>query len=806
MALPVTISGIDTAVACAGPFKSSGGNFYFFGRSSSSAPTLVAMKATDPTSSFSSVDTEVMGGGGSILAIAAFQDGDTIHIAVALESSVTTNTEYCYTTFDCSTDTIAADETIQATLDTRTSGGAHQRACSIVKRSDGSVVVLYNGARVASMGNSYSRIVYARRASGGGWTTNVAVDAGGTTDYLSAEAILGASDRAQFVFCSDGTSTFQRALTSANSLQTAGTFGNTIVITSAATQGVSYDDSGTQRVAVVGPQKRVGYFNDGNTPTLNTSGVIDTNGSVFRLFKDGVDIWALYRSSADSDLYAAKSTDDGATFATAVNVFTATVGATETNLSVDGNIYQRGSDFVIPYIVNDNGTLKYNEYVVRSVSNNKTLAADAGSYTITGTAATLKVARKVVADAGAYSVTGTAATLKHGWKISAGTGSYAVTGVAASLLHAKKLSGGAGSYALTGTDATLRKGLTLPVDPGSYTFAGIAASLLHNWKLTAGAGSYAVTGTAASLLHNWVLTAGAGSYQFTGTNATLRRNLPLIAGAGSYSISGQAASLLRGWKLSAGAGSYAITGTNAALLKGQTLAAGAGSYSVTGTAASLLHGWTLSAGVGSYQITGTNATLTRDLPLIAGAGSYAISGQAASLLHAWKLPAGAGAYTVSGTAASLLHGWKLTAQAGAYAFTGTDAALITGANKILPADAGSYAVNGTNASLLHNKRLAADAGSYNVNGTAANVLHGWKIVAGNDNYAVAGQAASLLHNRKLAAGAGGYVITGDDATLIVGAAGVTITRGGLDHIECGFSAAAGGVPQTLHTIDRGIAA
>ena len=103
----------------------------------------------------------------------------------------------------------------------------------------------------------------------------------------------------------------------------------------------------------------------------------------------------------------------------------------------------------------------------------------------------------------------------------AGAGSYALTGTAASLLHGWKVAAGAGSYALTGTDAALNKGQRLTAGAGSYALTGTDASLLHKRILTAGAGSYALTGTAATLRRNLPLVAGAGSYALTGTAATL---------------------------------------------------------------------------------------------------------------------------------------------------------------------------------------------------------------------------------------------------------------------------------------------
>lgn len=85
-----------------------------------------------------------------------------------------------------------------------------------------------------------------------------------------------------------------------------------------------------------------------------------------------------------------------------------------------------------------------------------TLTADPGSYTFTGTDATLNYSRKLAAAAGSYSLTGIDATLKHAnLHLGAGAGSYTVTGTNASLLHGRTLVAGAGSYTLTGTNASL---------------------------------------------------------------------------------------------------------------------------------------------------------------------------------------------------------------------------------------------------------------------------------------------------------------------------------------------------------------
>jgi hypothetical protein len=331
---------------------------------------------------------------------------------------------------------------------------------------------------------------------------------------------------------------------------------------------------------------------------------------------------------------------------------------------------------------------------------NKTLTADGGSYTLTGTAASTELGRKTAADSGSYALTGTDATPKKGQKIVADAGSYSLSGTDATLRHAWKIVPDAGSYALSGTNATLRRNLPLVPDSGSYSLTGTDATLRHAWKATADAGSYTLTGTAASLLHAWKLTVDAGSYALSGTDAALRRNLPIVAGAGSY----------------------VLTGTDATLTKSGgnlSLAADGGSYSLSGTDASPEHGWRIAVDSGSYTLSGTDATLRHAWKIAAGAGSYSLSGTDAAPEHGWRIVAGGGSYAVTGTDAAPEHGWRISAEGGTYSLTGTDATLTkTGAYAIV-ADAGSYTLTGTDASIVVARKLVADNGNYELTGTDA---------------------------------------------------------------------------------------
>lgn len=233
-----------------------------------------------------------------------------------------------------------------------------------------------------------------------------------------------------------------------------------------------------------------------------------------------------------------------------------------------------------------------------------------------------------------YGYTNSVVIAAGGKSVAAAAGSYAITGTAATLKVARKVVAAAGSYAITGSAATLRRGVPIVAGAGSYALTGSAAALVHAAKLTAGAGSYAVTGANASLLHGVKLAAAAGSYAISGQAATLRRNLPIAAGAGAYAITGAPASLLHQWRIGAGAGSYAITGVAATLVHAAKLAAAGGSYAITGSDASLLtvEDKAILAGVGSYAFNGSAATLTLQRTLSAGAGAYTISGSDADLI------------------------------------------------------------------------------------------------------------------------------------------------------------------------------
>ena len=118
-------------------------------------------------------------------------------------------------------------------------------------------------------------------------------------------------------------------------------------------------------------------------------------------------------------------------------------------------------------------------YLVLSSLVAYTIAADAGAYTYTGSAAGLAAGRKIVADAGAYAYSGEAANLRRGFSLTAAAGAYALTGEAANLRRGFSLTAAAGAYALTGEAATLRADRRIAAAAGAYALTGDDTTLTY---------------------------------------------------------------------------------------------------------------------------------------------------------------------------------------------------------------------------------------------------------------------------------------------------------------------------------------
>jgi hypothetical protein len=308
--------------------------------------------------------------------------------------------------------------------------------------------------------------------------------------------------------------------------------------------------------------------------------------------------------------------------------------------------------------------------------------ADSGSFTITGTDATLTYGAgaggyTVTADSGSFSITGTAASPLMGRKVVADSGSFAVTGTDAGTLLGRKATADSGAFAITGTDAGALVGRLVAADSGSFSITGTDAGALVGRRLAADSGAVAITGTDASVSKGYGLVADPGSFSISGTDAGALLGRGLTADSGSFAITGTDATLTYGTgrTMLAESGAFSISGTDAAALIGRRLTADPGSFSVTGTDAGTHKGRTLTADSGSFAITGTDAGARAARLLTAESGSVSITGTAAGVLRGYPLTADPGSFSISGTAASTLLGRKLVADSGAFVVTGTAAAL-----------------------------------------------------------------------------------------------------------------------------------
>lgn len=130
-----------------------------------------------------------------------------------------------------------------------------------------------------------------------------------------------------------------------------------------------------------------------------------------------------------------------------------------------------------------------------------TLTASSATYSITGTAAALRIAHVLPATTASYTITGSAATLSKGRPLTAAAGSYAITGAAAAFPRARVLAAATRAYVITGNSVAFLLTRRLAAATGSYAISGTAALMEAGRKLVAGAGSYVLTGANAVLTY-----------------------------------------------------------------------------------------------------------------------------------------------------------------------------------------------------------------------------------------------------------------------------------------------------------------
>jgi hypothetical protein len=174
----------------------------------------------------------------------------------------------------------------------------------------------------------------------------------------------------------------------------------------------------------------------------------------------------------------------------------------------------------------------------------RTLAAEKGTFTLTGVSADPRKTSLLSASVGAFVLTGKDATLTFG-SSAAGSGapSYLPSiGLLLTFSGTYRLTAIPGVFSVVGKDATSYKGVALFASAGSFTLEG--APGLRDMHLYATKGGFSLTGQDSGVARTYEnLVALPGSFVLTGVAAEMTPNFRILsAGTGSFTFTGKAAS------------------------------------------------------------------------------------------------------------------------------------------------------------------------------------------------------------------------------------------------------------------------
>jgi hypothetical protein len=451
------------------------------------------------------------------------------------------------------------------------------------------------------------------------------------------------------------------------------------------------------------------------------------------------------------------------------------------------------------------------EVVLTKGTAGKTLPADAGSYDLTGSPATL--IHSVPSDPGSYALTGSDATLTPSGapaarSITAEAGAYTLTGSAVNAVgpvravaHNETRSFAASltlTLPLTVPDRPNRCLVLLTTNPleafgyvtgvtwkGTETFesigriqTGSGTASVSGWLLTnpsVGAGDIVVTrsGNSAELT-----IAGATVYEqvhqqspFVGANGQDRYGIQSPQGLTVFATrNGMSTSAICTPNNDT---EFTTDGTRLYSLNSGGLFQGTGAtdHKPSGGGGPVTHTWTFTGGPNDLAIGGFALRHVLDVPaLIAEPGAYALTGSDATLDYSavGHMPANAGAYALTGSPATLIRSKPY--DPGAYTLTGHAATLTVvpaGGVKSITAESGNYDLTGS--AVVFERSVSAVDGTYQLTGFDAVLtasLHITKsILAESGSYALSGSPATLVHSKPYDPGA--YSLTGATADLRV---------------------------------------
>jgi len=385
MALPITITGQPWVAGHLPPYKSSGGSFYAAIHNASTNEIFIfKADSDDPESGWTLQDfANSASSDFDLIVVSSVQDDDVIHFAYQASLSSVVDAYY-YATFNMATDLwVVVDELIEDP-----DNAPLEFWISIAVRSDGDVVVVYNGDTDQVMGGSKERVDANVRTSGPDtWGGPIAIWGSGNLDehFGNPNCVLGTSDGTHIIWQrttatidppTAWTTTVGATLDSTDTLSTKDNVnqdsGGALL---GQQNGVSYDDGGTQRMvwngtngasdpfywiatevsgdlsfgSIVGNPGSDNIFENGE---VSICSLAELNGDLHQVYSGG----GVF--GGDQDIWYSTSIDDGVTWDENEEIDAITCNF------ISANIYTRGPNTVLAYVYEDGGDTKYNEKIL----------------------------------------------------------------------------------------------------------------------------------------------------------------------------------------------------------------------------------------------------------------------------------------------------------------------------------------------------------------------------------------------------------------------------------------------------------
>ncbi len=293
-----------------------------------------------------------------------------------------------------------------------------------------------------------------------------------------------------------------------------------------------------------------------------------------------------------------------------------------------------------------------------------TLAADLGTFAITGNDATL---------------TGPPAS------ITADVASFAIAGSTTGLTTQRLMAAVAASFAIAGSDADLTytpsTGSTLDVDAGAFAITGSATGLTVQRRADAEPGTFVVSTSTTDLRAAHAVSAAAVAFAVSGVGVAFATGKSLGVDAGSFVLSGSATGLQTARTFATDVGTFALTGSDAGLAASRGLTSAAGTFALAGGDVSFASGKGVTVDSGAFNLTASDVGLVATRVLGAALGEFGIGASSAELPRGYLTVPNVGSFAIAGVDVGLDVGgpsgeFTLDAGVAAFAIVGADAGIV----------------------------------------------------------------------------------------------------------------------------------